>query len=473
MTTVSINDNVVEVRKLNQYLGAFVASLGGFALGISLGWNSKASVVLKNYLDATATEIGLIGGILNGGICVGAMSMPFVASRVSRTKIMFWTMPVLLAAWFLMISQRRQKVMLLLVGRFVCGICGGASCVLTPIYVAEIASKETRGRLLAFFQLLLNCGVMYAFYVAHAIDEVKTVWRYSAICGFACLSIAPAILLPESPLHYLSRDDELSAEKSLRWYRGNTYDVQHEISETKRLVLAARSTKIGLKLLKNRRVLRSIATCFGVVVGQHVCGVNMMIFYALTLFDTSGSGELTGSEQTLIVAAVQILVSLSVAFLVDLLGRRILLTLSSLLMGLFLILLGWFFSLRDADPENDDVYSWMSPTWIILFFASFNLGLGPISWSLLGDTLPEQLKTPVVSAAVALGWLISLMATLTFDEMIVSIGGTKVMWLSAAICWLIALFSAIVAKDNTGKSLTEIQRDFRIDPVDDRALEGT
>ena len=87
-------------------------------------------------------------------------------------------------------------------------------------------------------------------------------------------------------------------------------------------------------------MLRSIATCFGVVVGQHVCGVNMMIFYALTLFDTSGSGELTGSEQTLIVAAVQILVSLSVAFLVDLLGRRILLTLSSLLMGLFLILLG-------------------------------------------------------------------------------------------------------------------------------------
>ncbi|KOX75768.1 Facilitated trehalose transporter Tret1 [Melipona quadrifasciata] len=315
------------------------ASLGGFALGISLGWNSRASVVLKNYLDATATEIGLIGGILNGGICVGAMSMPFVASRVSRTKIMFWTMPVLLITWFLMISHRRQKVTLLLIGRFLCGICGGASCVLTPIYVAEIASKEIRGRLLAFFQLLLNCGVMYAFYVAHAIDEVKTVWRYSAICGFACLSIAPAILLPESPLHYLSKDDELSAEKSLRWYRGDTYDVQHEISETKRLVLAARSTKISVKLLKNRRVLRSIATCFGVVVGQHVCGVNMMIFYALTLFDTSGSGELTGSEQTLVVAAVQILVSLSVAFLVDLLGRRILLTLSSLLMGLFLILL--------------------------------------------------------------------------------------------------------------------------------------
>lgn len=105
----------------------------------------------------------------------------------------------------------------------------------------------------------------------------------------------------------------------------------------------------------------------------------------------------------------------------------------------------------------------MSPTWITLIFAAFNLGLGPISWSLLGDTLPEELKTSVVSMAVAFGWLISMMGTLTFDEMIISLGSTKVMWLSAAICWLIALFCAIVVKDNTGKSLIEIQEEFRIE----------
>lgn len=102
--------------------------------------------------------------------------------------------------------------------------------------------------------------------------------------------------------------------------------------------------QFSLKLVRNRRVLRSIATCFGVILAQHLCGVNMMIFYALILFDTSGSGELTGSEQTLVVGAVQILVSLLAAFLVDVLGRRILLTLSSLLMGLFLILLGKYHS---------------------------------------------------------------------------------------------------------------------------------
>ncbi|XP_076761856.1 facilitated trehalose transporter Tret1 [Xylocopa sonorina] len=462
MTPASINDNVHEIRRLNQYIGAFLASLGGFAFGISLGWNSKASTVLKNYFDATATEIGLIGGILNGGVCIGAILMPFVAGRVSRPNIMFWTMPILIWTWLLMISHHCQKVLLFIMGRLICGICAGVFCVFTPIYVAEIASKEIRGRLLGLFQLLVNCGVMYAFWIAHAIDEQTSSWRYSVICGLACLSIVPVKLLPESPLYYLSRDDQINAEKSLRWYRGDTYDVQREINETKRLILVTGQRKLNLRLLKNRRVLRAIATCFVTTLGYHMCGINTMIFYALMLFDTSGSGELTGSEQTLVVGAVQIFVSLVAAFLVDLVGRRILLTVSSLLMGVFLILLGWYFNLRDMDPEYEDIYFWMSPTWITLTFASFNLGLGPISWSILGDSLPEEVKTPVVSCVVAIGWLISLMASMTFDEIVIYLGGTKVMWVSAGICWLVALFCAIVVKDNTGKSLVEIQDSFRV-----------
>ncbi|XP_076177940.1 facilitated trehalose transporter Tret1 [Ptiloglossa arizonensis] len=470
MTSRSTNDNVVEIRKLNQYLGAIIASLGGFTLGVSLGWNSRADGVFRNHLNASASEIGQIGGVLNAGACFGVILVPFLVGRVSRTTMMFATMPVLALGWTL-ICFAGQKIIFFIIGRIICGMCSGAFCVLTPIYVAEIADKEIRGRLLMFFQLFVNCGVMYAFVIAYVIDEDKTVWRYSSICGIACFSIMPTKLLPESPLYYLSRNDEINAEKSLRWYRGDTYDIQYEISEMKRLILMTPSKKLSLKMLANRRVLRSLVTCFGVILGQQFSGINMMIFYALALFNTIGSGELTGSEQTLVVGAVQILVSLLASFLVNVLRRRILLTVSTLLMGLFLILLGWFFSLRDIDPEYDDLYFWMAPTWITLFFAAFNLGLGPISWSLLGDVLPTEVKIPAAASAVALGWLVSLMAILTFDEMIISLGSTKAMWLSAAICWLISLFCAIVVKDTTGKSLTEVQEDFGIEFT--RSIEET
>ncbi|XP_076231292.1 facilitated trehalose transporter Tret1 [Calliopsis andreniformis] len=462
MTSTSVNDNVVEIRKLNQYFGAFVASLGGFALGVSLGWNSSAGEVFRNHLDASAAEIGFVGGVLNAGACFGVFLVPFLVGRISRTEMMFLTMPMFAVGWTF-ICFAGQKIICFIIGRFFCGICGGMFCVLTPIYVAEIADKKIRGRLLVFFQLSINLGIMYAFTAAYLVDEHETVWRYSSICGIACLSIAPTKLLPESPLHYLSRNDEINAEKSLRWYRGNTYDIQHEMNEMKRLIVMTHSKKLSLKMFKNRRIIRSFVTCFGVMLGQQLCGVNMMIFYALTLFNTLGSGELTGSEQTLVVGAVQILSCLGAAFFVDAVGRRILLTISSLLMGIFLVLLGWFFSLRDTDPEYDDIYFWMPPTWISLLFAAFNLGLGPISWSLLGDAFPGQVKVLAAACAVAFSWLVSLMAAMTFDEMIISLGGTKAMWLSAAICWLIALFCAIMTKDTTGKTLIEIQEDFEIE----------
>lgn len=65
-----------------------------------------------------------------------------------------------------------------------------------------------------------------------------------------------------------------------------------------------------------------------------------MTFYLLTLFNVGGSGDLTGSEQTVVVGAVQILSCLLAMCLINALGRRILLATSSVLMGLFLILLG-------------------------------------------------------------------------------------------------------------------------------------
>lgn len=55
---------------------------------------------------------------------------------------------------------------------------GGAFCILTPIYIAEIADKDLREQLLMYFHLLINCGIMYAFVVAHILDERDTIWRY-------------------------------------------------------------------------------------------------------------------------------------------------------------------------------------------------------------------------------------------------------------------------------------------------------
>ncbi|XP_011702423.1 PREDICTED: facilitated trehalose transporter Tret1-like isoform X2 [Wasmannia auropunctata] len=459
-STLTSEVNDVKIYRLNQHVAAFITSLGGFALGVTLGWNSNAGEILRNILNASGTEIGLIGSILNAGACVGVTFTPFFIKYFSRITAMSLTMPGFIVGWTF-VCCAGHKISLLIIGRFICGMSGGAFSFLTPIYIAEIADQNSRERLLMYFHLLINCGIMYAFVIAHVINEHDTIWRYNIICAVTCLVIALVNLLPESPFYYLMKNNEMKAKDSLKWYRGQTYEDDVEIEELKYLV--KHSGKITRNVLKNRYVASSFFTCIFVFLTQQLSGVNIMIFYALTLFNVGGSGDLTGSEQTVLIGGVQILSCFLAISLIDIVGRRILLIVSSIFMGLFLILLGWFYELRNQDPEYDDIYFWMPPTWTILFFATFNAGVGPISWALLGDVFPMQIRETAVACTAGFNWMLSLIATMTFGEMLGILGISKTMWLFASFCWVAGILCALLLKDTHGYSLAKIQKNFGIE----------
>ncbi|XP_018401127.1 PREDICTED: facilitated trehalose transporter Tret1-like [Cyphomyrmex costatus] len=458
-TLVSEVNSDSRIYRLNQHIAAFITSLGGFALGVTMGWNSNAGEILRNILNASGTEIGFIGGILNVGACIGVIFIFFFIKYFSRITAMSLTMPVFIVGWTF-ICCAGQKVSLFIIGRFICGMSGGAFCILTPIYIAEIADQNLRGRLLIYFHLLINCGIMYAFVIAYVLNEYDTIWRYNLICAVTCFVVALVNLLPESPLYHLTKNNEIKAKDTLKWYRGQTYD-DVEIKELKYLV--SHLGKITINVFKNRYVISSFFTCFFAFLTQQLSGINIMIFYALTLFNIGGSGNLTGSEQTVLIGGVQILSCFLAMCLIDVVGRRILLIISSILMGLFLILLGWFYKLRDQDPEYDDIYFWMPPTWTILFFAAFNVGVGPISWALLGDVFPMQIRDTAVACAAAFNWTLSLIATMTFGEMLSVLGVSETMWFFAGFCWIAGALCALFVKDTRGYSLAKIQKSFGIE----------
>ncbi|KAH0949027.1 hypothetical protein HN011_009427, partial [Eciton burchellii] len=451
----------VTIRRLNQHIAAFVTSLGGFALGVTVGWNSSAGEVLRNILDANNAKIGLIGAILNVGLCVGVLIVPFLIRFVKRTTTVLITMSGLLIGW-MFICFAGQKVTLYIVGRFICGISAGGFCVLTPIYIADIADENSRQQLVAYFHLLINCGIMYAFVIAHVLDEDSTVWRYSLICAITCPLIALMNLLPESPLCYLMKNNETDAKRSLKWYRGEAYEDEPELQKLKQLAIISRR-KIRIRMLMNRHIVRSFFMCLFAFLSQQMSGVNVMIFHALVLFNLSGSGNMTGSEETLVIGALQILSCFLAMCLINILGRRILLVVSVTLMGLFSILLGCFFKLREEDPEYDDIYFWMPPTWTSLFFVAFNVGLGPISWCLVSDGFPLEIRTNAIACVVSLNWLLSLLAMLVFESALSNYGAQRTMWIFAACCWLGGALSVLFVKETHGRTLTEIQESFNGD----------
>ena len=130
--------------------------------------------------------------------------------------------------------------------------------------------------------------------------------------------------------------------------------------------------------------------------------------------------------------------------------------------------------MRDSDPEfYEDTLGWMPPTWIGLFFVAFNLGIGPISWAMLADTFPMEIRVTAATSAAFLSWLISLIATFTFGEMAISLGIPRTMWLFGAFTWIAAIFFAIFVRDNKGKTLMDIQRNFDAIVEESQVLQET
>ncbi|KAK0183311.1 hypothetical protein PV327_001363 [Microctonus hyperodae] len=406
--------------------------------------------------------MGLVGSIVNVGACGGVLILPCVLKSLSRTTVMVSTTPIYLVGWaFICLADR--KMWCLGMGRLLCGFSSGISCVLFPILIGEIAGKKRRVKLLTYFQLLINCGIFYAFLVRYLIDEDNTIWKYSLISAISCTPIVFVSILPESPLYYLMKNDEYNAKKSIKWY----HDTEKNHEELLNIINLVKYQNSKIKMMKNFHVISAILTCHGVIIIQQLSGINPLTFNAAIIFDNCGSGDLTSGQLTVIIAAIQIVSSLMCTVFIDRLGRRILLTLSGISMGIFLILLGWYFSVRDNDPEfYEEIYGWMPPTWFALFFASFNLGLGPISWSILGDTLPNEIKTLNIVSATFISWFISFIMTLIFGKIIVAIGISYLMWIFAGVSFIGAIFFAIFIRETDDKSLIDIQNNFQLNPLE-------
>jgi MFS family permease len=90
-----------------------------------------------------------------------------------------------------------QNVGTLYLGRFFAGIATGASCVVAPMFISEIAETSLRGALGAFFQLFLTVGILFDYLVGAIVDWRTFTWSCAI---FPILLIVTVFFIPDSPI---------------------------------------------------------------------------------------------------------------------------------------------------------------------------------------------------------------------------------------------------------------------------------
>ncbi|KAI5644140.1 sugar transporter domain-containing protein [Phthorimaea operculella] len=150
-------------RKFPQYAAALAANIGALAAGVMLGWSSPVMfrVGQPNSTDydfpVSPTESDGISSIINLGAAASCYPIGLVMDSFGRKSTMLFLVLPFTAGWLFITFAR--SVGMLLMGRLLTGIAGGAFCVTAPTYTSEIAEDSVRGTLGTFYQLMVTIAL--------------------------------------------------------------------------------------------------------------------------------------------------------------------------------------------------------------------------------------------------------------------------------------------------------------------------
>lgn len=435
--------------------------MGALAAGSMLGWSAPVMVKLtgnktSDYDFPVSTSQGAwISSIINLGAAFVCFPIGIIMDIVGRKKTMLLlTIPFTLG-WLLITFG--TSVDMLIAGRFITGVAGGAFCVTAPAYTSEIAQDSIRGTLGSFFQLMITAGILFAY----AVGGYISVYLFNVFC--TCIPIVFALVfffMPESPNYLVVKGRYDEARNALIRLRGRTYDVDTELNNMKFKAEEAKRNKVSyLSAIKKKTALKAISICYALMLFQQLSGINAVIFNASQIFSDAGA-SIPSTISAIIIGVIQVIATFASSLFVDKLGRRILLLLSALIMCVCSTALGVYFFLQQTHGSGAAIVqsiSWLPLVSLSLFIIAFSLGLGPIPWMMAGELCQIDIKSFVGSTAGTFNWLLSFTVTNTFNSLNAAIGAGQVFWLFAGIMLIGFVFIFFFVPETKGKSVDEIQ----------------
>lgn len=453
-------DGRAEGKKLTQYIAAIFATLGAMAVGTVLAWTSPTLPELQSTnstLPVTPEEGSWIGSLVAVGAIVGAVPAGYLADRFGRKLVIqALSMPFLLS-WILIVVA--NSVGLLYLARFIAGFATGATSVVAPMFIGEIAESSVRGALGSFFQVMLTVGILFT-YIVGAVASYTWLGILSGIVPVALFITFSRV--QETPTYLMKKHRVEEARKSLQYYRGSSYNFWREFQELDRDISESTQEKASIRdLVSSRGTRKAMVISLGLMTFQQLSGVNAVIFYSVEIFRAAGS-ILNPKVSAIIVGIVQVVVTYAASAMVDRAGRRILLLLSASIMGLCLAILGLYFALKNRGDDVPNI-GWLPLICVAVFIVMFSLGFGPLPWMMMGELFASNVKGAASSIAVCANWTLVFIVTFSFGKLIDWMGEHWTFWLFAIICCIATVFIYFVVPETKGKTLTEIQRILNAD----------
>lgn len=411
----------------------------------------------KPYMQAWAMASALIGCLL--GACMsGAWS-----DKYGRKKL-------LMIAAFLFIASSVgigaiSSFTLFIVFRLLGGIAIGIASNLSPMYIAEVAPSDMRGRFVSINQLTIVIGILMAQIVNLMIAEPvpsgatgieilnswngQTAWRWMfwAVNIPASIFFLVLFFIPESPRWLARNNKENEAIKVLTKIGGSTY-AQNACKE----IADSGKEKVDFKFLLHPNMRFVLILGIVLAVFQQWCGINVIFNYAQEIFAGAGY-EVSDILLNIVVTGVTNLVFTFVGmYTVDKLGRRALMLLGAGGLTAIYLILGscYYFNVTGI----------MSLLMVVAAIACYAMTLAPVTWVILSEIFPNKIRGAAMAVGTFALWAACFVLTYTFPLLNKSLGTYGTFWIYALICLGGFIFIKAKLPETKGKSLEEIEKEL-------------
>lgn len=279
------------------------------------------------------------------------------------------------------------------------------------------------------------------------------------------LGMAPPIIfvllfiwLPESPYFLIGKNKDKESMRSLEQLRGHKY-IQAEYKMMHIAVRKSEENKGTFREMMSRDNLHAIVIILGLAAVQQLCGSQAVLSYAQIIFAKVGT-ELGAAESTIVLAVVQLAAAALSSITVDKFGRKPLLLFSVLAPAICNTIVGVYFFL---DSKGQDVtgISWLPMTAIMIFIVAYSLGLASVTFVVLGEVFPKNLRATAGAVftifASAIGFGVAKMFQIVTDN----VGMHATFWIFAGFSYVFVPFIWFVLPETKGKSLDTILEELR------------